>query len=175
MRAARVGIAAMMLALAPVSARAQAEERRPFAWDVARAALIDPTTYAPALISYTAIRKDWKTSQILFANGWLERNPRFTVSGRPDDVPVAYDEGRRRIRIAALKVLQYSAANNVGAGVVERLLYARYPQRKTLIRTLSWVERIAFASVMTYRNSADHIRQASNNRRLAREHGYISP
>ena len=66
------------------------------------------------VISYEAIQQDWKTSQVLFANGWVEQNPRFTVSGRANDVPVSYEEGTRRIRRAALTVLQYSAANNVG-------------------------------------------------------------
>jgi hypothetical protein len=171
----RVVIVTVLLGLAPALARAQADEPRTFAWDVARATLIDPTTYAPTLIWYAAIRQDWKTSQILFANGWLEQNPRFTISGRVNDVPVGYDEGMKRIRGTALTVFQYSAANNVGAGIVERLLVARYPQRKRLIRALSWAERIAFASLLTYRTSAEHLRQASNNRRLAREHGYISP
>jgi hypothetical protein len=72
-------------------------------------------------------------------------------------------------------VLQYSAANNAGVAVAERLLLARYPCRKALIRALSWAERIAFASALTYRNSADHLRQASTNRRLAREYGYTRP
>jgi hypothetical protein len=175
MKAARILIVAMLLGLAPVPAAAQEPEPRPFAWDVARAVLIDPTTYAPALISYEAIRQDWKTSQILFANGWVEQNPRYTVSGRANDLPISYEEGTRRIQGAALSVLQYSAANNVGIGVVERLLVARYPHRRTLIRTLSWIERVAFASLLTYRNSADHIRQASINRHLAREYGYTRP
>jgi hypothetical protein len=90
-------------------------------------------------------------------------------------VPVSYGEGSTRIRVAALGVLQYSAGNNVGAHLVERLLIARYPQKKRLIRTLSWVERIAFATVLTYRHSAEHFRQASSNRRLAREYGYTLP
>ena len=175
MRSPHVFIVAVLLGFPPAWALAQADESRPFAWDVARAALIDPTTYAPALISYKAIQQDWKTSQVLFTNGWVEQNPKFTISGRPNDVPVSYDAGTRRIRRAALTVLQYSAANNVGTLVVERLLIARYPHRKTLIRTLSWVERIAFASALTYRNSADHFRQASKNRRLAREYGYTHP
>ena len=171
----RVFIAAIVLGLAPAWALAQVEESRPFAWDVARAVLIDPTTFAPAVISYVAIRQDWKTSQILFANGWLEQNPRFTISGRANDVPVNYDQGARRIRIAACGVLQYSAAHNIGVAVVERLLVSRYRHRKALIRTLSWVERIAFASVLTYHNSAEHLRQASSNRRLAHEYGYTPP
>jgi hypothetical protein len=172
MMALRVFVAAMWLGLAPASAFAQADTPRPFAWDVARAVLIDPTTYAPAVISYEATQQDWKTSQVLFAHGWLEQNPRFTISGRPNDVPVSYGEGTSRIRGVALTMLQYSAVNNVSARVVERLLVARYPHRKKLIRALSWAERIAFASLLTYTNSADHIRQASTNRRLAREYGY---
>jgi hypothetical protein len=174
MTTVRAVIAAIVLLLPPPLASAQTEER-PYAWDVARAVLIDPTTYAPALLSYESMRQDWKSSQVLFANGWVEQNPRFTISGRANDVPVGYHEGNSRIRGAALTVLQYSAVNNLSARIAERLLVARYPHRKTLIRTLSWVERIAFASLLTYSNSADHLRQASSNRRLAREYGYIPP
>lgn len=175
MRAVHVFIVAAMLTVWPVSAGAEADRPRTFAWDVARAVLIDPTTFAPAVISYRAIKRDWTTSQVLFEHGWVEQNPRFTISGKPNDVPVSYGEGTKRVRVAALGVLQYSAANNAAVSVVERLLIARYPHHKTLIRRLSWVERIAFASILTYRNSAEHLRQASNNRRLAREYGYISP
>jgi len=175
MSAVRTFTLAMLLGLAPAWALAQTEKRRPFAWDVARATLIDPTTYAPALISYEAIRQDWKTSQILFANGWLEQNPRFTASGRANDLPVGYGEGMSRVRRTSLTILQYSAVNNVSARVVERLLVARHPHRMRLIRALSWAERIAFASFLTYVNSVDHIRQASINRRLAREYGYTRP
>jgi hypothetical protein len=170
----RAAIVVTMLSVVPVSAWAQAEEQRPFAWDVARAVLIDPTTYAPALLSYEAMRQDWKTSQVLFAHGWVEQNPRFTISGRANDMPVSYHEGTSRIRGAALTVLQYSAINNVGAQVAERLLVSRYPHRKKLIRALSWVERIAFASILTHSNTADHFRQASSNRRSAREFGYAT-
>ena len=165
-------LVAIVLVLVPGPVLGQTDEPRPFAWDVARAVLIDPTTYAPAVISYEAMGGDWKTSQVLFAHGWLEKNPRFTLSGRANDMPVDYSEGADRIRGAALTVLQYSVLNNVGAGVVERLLVARYPRRKNLIRTLSWVERIAFASLLAYSNSADHFRQASSNRQLAADYGY---
>jgi hypothetical protein len=51
----------------------------------------------------------------------------------------------------------------------------RYPDRKKLIRVLSWIERIGYASLVTYISAADHLRQASANRRLAREHGFLSP
>jgi len=175
MSSLRIFIVATLLGVLPAMALAQTDEDRSFAWDVARAALMDPTTYAPALISYKAIQQDWNTSQVLFTNGWLEQNPRFTVSGKPNDVPVSYDAGTKRIRRSALTVLQYSVVNNLSTLVVERVLIARHPRHKTLIRTLSWVERIAFASALTYRNSADHLRQASTNRRLAREYGYTRP
>ena len=171
----RAVLTAIVLVLASALASAQTEKRRPFAWDVARAVLVDPTTYAPALISYESMRQDWKTSQVLFTHGWLEQNPRFTISGRANDVPLGYGEGSSRIRGAALTVLRDSAVNNLSATIIERLLIARYPHRKNLIRTLSWIERIAFASLLTYTNSADHFRQASSNRRLARDYGYGPP
>jgi hypothetical protein len=90
-------------------------------WDVARAVLIDPTTYAPALVAHEAMTRDWKTSQVLFAHGWMERNPRFTASGLPNDVPVSYGEGNRIIHRASLRVLQYSVLNNAASGIGERL------------------------------------------------------
>ena len=108
MKALRVLIAAILLGLAPASAFAQAqvETPRPFAWDIVRGVLIDPTTYAPALISYEAIRQDWRTSQVLFANGWLEENPEVHRQWQSERVPVSYDEGTSRIRRSALAILQ---------------------------------------------------------------------
>ena len=63
--------------------------------------------------------------------------------------------------------------NNLGAGIGERLFAARYPSHKKLIRVASWIERIGFASLITYNHSADQLRQGRTNRRLARDHGYI--
>jgi len=65
--------------------------------------------------------------------------------------------------------------NNLAVGIGARLLVARYPSHKKLIRTISWVERLAFASFSTYRNSINHLRQAGVNRGIAREYGYIPP
>ena len=170
----RIALIVIAIALVPAFAAAQDERPRRFAWDVARAVLIDPTTYAPALIAHEAMRQDWKTSQVLFAHGWLEQNSRYTVTGRVNDIPVSYRDGTHRIRADALTILRHSAVNNVSAAIAERMLIARYPKRKALIRTLSWVERVAFASILTYTNSAAHFRQTSANRRLAREYGYIT-
>ena len=175
MRAWRASVVAIAIALVPAGAMGQGAEERPLAWDVARGVLLDPTTYAPALIVHEGMERDWKTSQVLFAHGWVEQNPRFTLSGRSNDVPVPYAEGLARVRSAALRVLANSLINNAGVGVTERFLTARYPRHAKLIRTASWVERIAFASISAYRNSAAHFRQASTNRRLARENGYVAP
>lgn len=174
LRLAAAAAAVAVLLVAPPSIRAQ-EGAPAIVLDVARKVLIDPTTYAPAVISFEAMSQDWKTSQVLFDHGWLEANQRFTISGRPNDLPVTYDTGKRRIRSDALTVLQYSVVNNVAAAVGERLLMARYPSHRKLVRTLSWIERIAFASIIAYRNSSEHLQQARTNRRLAREYGYISP
>jgi hypothetical protein len=112
---------------------------------------------------------------VLSAHGWVEANPRFTISGRPNETPLTYREGERMIRGTALTILLYSVVNNVSAGIGARLLETRYPSHKKLIRALSWIERIGMASFVTYRNSADHVRQARTNRRLAWEHGYVAP
>ena len=169
----RLGILVLALLVAPRDALGQAvESPRPFAWDLARAVLIDPTTYAPAVITHEAMSGDWKTSQVFFAHGWVERNPQFTISGLPNDRPVSYEAGTRIITRESLKVFQYSLVNNAAAGIAERLLIQKYPGQRRLIRTLSWIERIGFASFVTYTKAGAHIRQSRENRRLARAYGY---
>jgi hypothetical protein len=161
-----------ILVLTPSIAAAQAETDSNLFWDVTRAVVLDPTTYAPATLSYTSMKLDWDTSQPLFRHGWVEQNHRFTISGRPNDRPVSYAEGSRRIRRMALLHLQESLINNVAANVFERVLAERYPQHRKLFKVLSWVERIAFASYVSYVASASHFRQAERNRLLAAEYGY---
>jgi hypothetical protein len=159
-----------------IAPRALAQESpRPVVWDVARQVILDPTTYVPAVVVYEAKSADWKSSQVLFANGWVEANARFTISGRANDLPVPYGIGRDRIRGDALNILAASVTNNIGAGIAERVLLARYPSRRKLIRALSWGERIAYACYITYRHSAVHWRQSRTNRRLAIEHGLATP
>lgn len=164
-------VCGIVIAFVPSLARAQ-DKPRPFVWDIARSVLIDPTTYAPAVLSYEAQRLDWKTSQVFLDRGWVEQNPRFTVSGRPNDVAVSYEAGNQKIRREALVRLQQSITNNLAIGIGERVLIARYPEHRKLFRVLSWVERISVASYMSYLASAEHFRQASKNRQLARANGY---
>jgi hypothetical protein len=140
--------------------------------DVFRQVVFDPTTYAPAVLSFTAERLDWKSSQVFFQHGYVEHNPQFTISGRPDDVPISYGAGKRRITANALADLTASAMNNVSSRVVERVLIARFPKRQKLIRALGWVERISFATTLATVQSSRHFRQWRENERLARELGY---
>lgn len=172
MRAMKRLVLLSILVLTPSIAAAQAETDSNLFWDVTRAVVFDPTTYAPATLSYTSMKLDWDTSQPLFRHGWVEQNHRFTISGRPNDRPVSYAEGSKRIRRMALLHLQESLINNVAANVFERVLAERYPQHRKLFKVLSWVERIAFASYVSYVASASHFRQAERNRLLAAEYGY---
>lgn len=161
-----------IMILTPTIASAQSEGESNFFWDVTKAVVFDPTTYAPATLAYTSMRLDWNSSQPLFRNGWVEQNHRFTVSGRANDIPVAYSDGNRKIRQMALLHLQESIVNNVAANVFERVLAEKYPQHRTLFKVLSWVERIAFASYVSYMASANHFRQTERNRQLALQYGY---
>jgi hypothetical protein len=162
---------AMAIALVPICAHAQ-DERTRVVWDVTRGVLLDPTTYTPAMLAYTSQRLDWKSSQVFFEHGWLEQNRLFTVSGRVNDVPISYRAGVRVIGGNALSILQASVVNNLAAGVGERLLLARYPKRRKLWRTIGWVERISFASYLSYVSSAEHWRQIKRNGRLVEQYGY---
>lgn len=161
-----------MMILTPAIASAQAETDSNFFWDVTKAVVFDPTTYAPATLSYTSMKMDWESSQTLFRHGWVEQNHRFTISGRPNDVPVSFGEGNKRIRQMALLHLQESLVNNVAANVFERVLAEKYPQHRKLFKVLSWVERIAFASYVSYVASASHFKQTERNRQLAIQYGY---
>lgn len=161
-----------LMILTPAISSAQSDTGSNVVWDVTKAVVFDPTTYAPATLSYTSMKMDWDSSQTLFRNGWVEQNHRFTLSGRPNDVPVSYAEGNKRIRQMALLHLQESLVNNVAANVFERVLADKYPQHRKLFKVLSWVERIAFASYVSYAASANHFKQTERNRQLAIQYGY---
>jgi hypothetical protein len=159
--------------LLPSYVSAQDSEQPSPVADVVKRVALDPTTYAPAMIAYGATIRDWNSSQPFFQNGFVEHNARFTLTGRPDDVAVSYEVGRRRIFMDALTNLQVSVVNNVTDSIIERVLVARHPEHRTLWRTLGWIERISFASYMSYRLSADHFRQAQLNEQRAQALGLI--
>ena len=160
------------LVLTPAIASAQGETDSNVFWDVTKAVVFDPTTYAPATLSYTSMKMDWDSSQALFRNGWMEQNRLFTVSGRPNDLPLSFADGNKKIRNMALLHLQESVVNNVAANIFERVLAEKYPDHRKLFKVLSWVERIGFASYMSYAASANHFRQTERNRQLVVQFGY---
>jgi len=161
-----------IMILTPAVASAQADTDSNLFWDVTKAVVFDPTTYAPATLSYTSMKLDWNSSQPLFRNGWVEQNQRFTLSGRSNDVPVSFVDGNKQIRNMALMHLQESIVNNAATNIFERVLANKYPQHRTLFKVLSWTERIAFASYMSYYASAQHFKQAERNRQMALQFGY---
>jgi hypothetical protein len=161
-----------VMVLTPAIASAQSETDSNIFWDVTKAVVFDPTTYAPATLSYTSMKMDWQSSQALFRNGWVEQNHRFTISGRPNDMPVSFGDGNKRIRHMALLHLQESIINNTAANLFERVLADKYPQHRKLFKVLSWVERVAFASYVSYAASANHFKQTERNRQLAVQYGY---
>jgi hypothetical protein len=167
----RLALLSMMI-LTPTIASAQAETDSNVFWDVTKAVVFDPTTYAPATLSYTSMKLDWNTSQTLFRNGWVEQNRLFTISGRPNDIPLSFDNGNKKIRHMALLHLQESIVNNAAANIFERVLADKYPQHRRMFKVLSWVERIAFASYVSYAVSANHFKQAERNRQMAMQYGY---
>ena len=169
-------LVAAMLLVSAASASAQDQspdraERSSFLLDTAKAVALDHTTYAPAFFYYGTTRLDWNSSQVFFRHGMVEHNERFTISGRPDDVPISYGAGNRLIATDTLTILQMSAVNNVTNQLIERVLIARYPQHRKLFRTLGWLERTGFASYWSYRLGAGHYRQWRANERAARQLG----
>ena len=175
LRSAGMGCIAVMAALvcsAPTGAAAQDSDRPSPVLDIVKRVASDPTTYVPAALAYEAHHLDWKSSQVFFQHGFLEHNGEFTLSGRPDDTPVSYRVGNRTIVASGFAVLGTSLVHNVSGAVIERLLVERYPSHRRLVRRLGWIERMAFASYLSYRQSAGHLRQWRSNERLARQLGY---
>jgi hypothetical protein len=153
--------------------RGDAQDKKPTSLfgDVVKHVVLDPTTYAPALLGYDATLRDWKSSQPFFQNGYVERNPRFTVSGLAADRAIGYEAGRQQIQRDAWANLQMSLVNNATNAVIDHLLVNRYPEHAKLLRTIGWVERIGFASFMSYRLSGEHYRQWRLNERQAQQLG----
>jgi len=164
------GLVALMILL-PLRASAQNPDQSSFVADTFKRVILDPTTYAPAVIAYDATMRDWKTSQPFFNHGYFEHNERFTMSGLPNDRPVSYSVGRQRILSDALVNLQMSLANNVADQIFERMLIDRFPNHRKLMRTLGWIERSAFAGYMSYYLSVRHYRQATVNQAWAQQMG----
>ena len=160
----------VLLSMAPTPAHA--DDWPSAAGSIFTQVVFDPTTFAPAITSYTAERLDWKSSQVFYQHGYLEHNPQFTVSGFADDVPISYAAGKRVILRNSLEDLGASLVNNVVVRIVERTLVQRHPRREKLIRKIGWIERISFAVSLATIQSANHFRQWRENGRLARELGY---
>jgi hypothetical protein len=151
---------------------ASTNSERPWSlWRTTRQVALDPTTYAPAVISYVSTKLDWDTSQVFFRNGYVEGNPRFTISGNPNDTPLSYGRGDRMILSDTLQTLGGSLANNFLTRTMEQVLLERYPQHPRIVRTIGWVERSVFASYWSYRLSASHFRQWKLNEQMAAVNG----
>jgi hypothetical protein len=168
-------VLAIGLALVSPSGAGAQEQRgerdAPVFQEVVKRVALDPTTYAPTVVVYTARQLDWSSSQAVFKFGYLEANPRYTITGLPGDPPVAYAVGNRRIARDTVGLLGKSAANNAASAVIERILIERAPRHRRLIRTLGWIERTSFASYWSYRLSKRHFDQWRDNERLARQLG----
>jgi len=149
-----------------------AQEQPSILGDTIKKVVFDPTTYAPAIIAYDATMRDWNTSQPFFRNGFVEHNERFTLTGRPNDMPVSYEVGRKRILSDALVTLEISVVNNTADRLFERMLITRFPEHRKMVQVLGWVERGAVASFMSYQLSARHYRQAALNTQRAQQMGF---
>jgi hypothetical protein len=167
-------VTALTLALlaAGTPAFAQEPERPSGVAHLVTGVLLDPTTYAPTMVAWTATRLDWSSSQVFFQNGWVEQNERFTVSGVGNGTAIDYAAGNRRILADAFGNLQLSLVNNLSTRIVEQVLMPRYPDHRRLIRAVGWIERSGMASLLSYKLSAGHFRQWQENGRRSQQLGY---
>ncbi len=169
MSLSRVTVVALMMLVASSSVSAQVQDHASFVPDVVKNVILDPTTYAPAIVAWTATHLDWPSSQIFLQNGSVEHHARFTVNGRGDDTTIGYASGNRQIVADAIANLQLSLVDNVSARVVQRLLMPRYPHHRTLLRTIG---EKCDGVVWSYRQSAGHFRQWRANQQRVHQLGY---
>ncbi len=170
-KSALVLTAAMLIPTTVVAQEREVTKLFKLSLSAAAKASIDPTTYAPAFVAYDGTMRDWNTSQIFFRNGFLEQNPRFTVSGYPNDVAVSYEVGRSRILQDSLAILAVSGIHNFSEYLVEDALKDVKPEHKKLLTVLGWVERSAVAVAMSTMLAGPHYRQAGLNVDLASQLG----
>jgi hypothetical protein len=149
-----------------VRTRSSESQHRSMLGDVFSRVANDPTTYALPPIIYTAHRLDWDSSQKLFARGYVEANPGFTVSGRVNDTPISWTAGKRRILGYSAAMIGRSALNNGVCALVEGRLIERSPQHRTFIRTLGWIERGFITSYWAFRMSHNQFGQWRENERM---------
>jgi hypothetical protein len=160
------------LLASPVNVFAQDQEHgSSFVVDVAKHVVLDPTTYAPAIIGYDSTMRDWNSSQLFFQHGFVEHNAQFTVSGLPNDRAVNYSVGKQMILRDFFTNLEVSAVNNITDSIFERALIERYPNHHKLVRAVGWVEKSVVASYLSYRLSATHYQQWQQNERMAQQLG----
>ena len=134
--------------------------------------IFDPTTYASSC--YRLLCDDERLEHVsTVLSEWLsEHNARFTVTGRPDDRAINYVAGRAQIlKDAAAAAWAWRGSRNATSRVVEHALLSRYPDHRKVVTTIGWIQRISVASLMSYRLSADHFRQADTNTQRAVELG----
>jgi hypothetical protein len=167
-------VAALLLAPRACLAQgpAQADGEQSYAGQIVKRTLLDPTSYSPAAFLYISSRLDWSSSQPFFQNGSLENNGRYTISGLPVDVPLSNTQGKEQILRDALGVLPLSMANNAATVVLQRALTRFDPEHTRRWVVLMWVERIAFASVLSYALSTRHFQQWHQNDQAAAALGY---
>jgi hypothetical protein len=152
--------------LRSIDARSIEGAQRPLLADMFMRVVKDPTTYALPPIVYTAHRLDWDSSQKLFAHGYLEANPKFTLSGRVDDIPISHAAGKQRILRYSASMIGRSALNNGICALVEHRMIERAPQHRTLIRTLGWIERGVVTAYWSYRLTHNQVGQWLDNERV---------
>jgi hypothetical protein len=149
-----------------IETRSSGSESRPLFSETFARVFTDPTTYALPPIVYAAHRLDWDSSQKLFAYGYLEANPKFTLTGRVDDLPISYAAGNRRILRYSASMIGRSILNNSITAIVERRLIDRHPEKRKLIRALGWVERSVVTAYWSYRLTHNQVGQWRDNERV---------
>jgi hypothetical protein len=90
----------------------------------------------------------------------------------PFDVPLSNTHGKEQILRDSLGILPFSFANNALTVVLQRALTRLGPEHRRRWAAVAWIERVAFASTLSYALSSRHFQQWRQNERMAAQLGY---
>ena len=137
--------------------------------DTLKKSALDGMTYVtPALLAVSSFG-DWNSSQRWFKAGYRETNYRLTISGKPNDIPVSYGEGRKIIIVDTIKIAGWSFAINAGSRGLERVLVRHFPDKKREVKIFTRVARTAASGYAAWYFSKDHFGKWIEN------NGYMPP
>lgn len=146
------------------------QDRHPFR-SAFVSSLLDPTSVVPPVLFKKWTDDDWRKSQKLFGAGMVEANPLFTVSGKPNDTPISYAAGRRKINLQTMQVAAMTYGIDLSLRSLDNLAQRQDPQNRRALKWGFFAARMATKAYLVHKLANPHRVQAGKNEQMALELG----